>query len=41
MFDFIYQLNKKHIIIIVILVILFGFLTYYIYNNYYDGINKY
>ena len=34
MFDFIYQLNKKHIIIIVILVILFGFLTYYIYNNY-------
>lgn len=34
MFDFIYGLSKKHIIITVILVILLGLLTYYIYNNY-------
>lgn len=34
MFDFIYGLSKKHIVITVILVILLGLLTYYIYNNY-------
>ena len=34
MFDFIHGLSKKHIIIIVILVILFGISTYLIYNNF-------